>query len=399
MSEGKAGGISGYVKKYWYVVALLLIIAVALWYRTGVIDSYIIPTYGNTMYHVGVERLIVNTQHYPTQEISYGGGFPNFYVPAYRLLISSMSIVTGIDVMVMSGLMTIFLAIMVMLVMFAVAYRLTDNLYVALFTAFFFIMSPDLTIYTIRPLPELLGLFLVPFTLYFVIKENWLLAIVGAIVTALTHQMTLLVLFSVLVLYAILQLIRAALLYRKNRDHKDVYMKPVKTALWSLAPAVASCVAYGLWLIYSMGTLNIMGIAQVVNHEGNTITPALFLTIGIFVIIFSIIGLVFIVTRLLSALPAKAAAAPEGTAKNKYGLSVSADSALLIVSWAVATLLLAFNDRIFYYFPNHAFLIFPNFMDRYFTFFIQIVVIIAGYGMYALLSAIDLDVLREKPWP
>jgi hypothetical protein len=75
------------------------------------------------------------------------------------------------------------------------------------------------------------------------------------------------------------------------------------------------------------------------------------------------------------------------------------DSALLIVAWVVATLLLAFNDRIFYYFPNHAFLIFPNFMDRYFTFFVQIVVIIAGYGMYALLSALDLDVLKEKPWP
>jgi hypothetical protein len=356
------------------------------------------------MYHVGVERLVVNTQHYPTQEISYGGGFPNFYVPAYRLLIASMSIVTGIDVMAMSGLMTIFLAIMVMLVMFAVAYRLTDNLYVALFTAFFFIMSPDLTIYTIRPLPELLGLFLVPFTLYFVIKGNWLFAIAGAIITALTHQMTLLVLFSVLVLYAILQLIRAGLLYRKNREHRDVYMKPVKTALLSLAPAVVCCIAYGLWLMYSMGTVNIMGIAQVVNHEGNTITPALFLTMGIFVIIFSVIGMVFILVRVSKAWPAPvpagaAAAVPEGAVKNKYGLSVSVDSALLIVSWAVATLLLAFNDRIFYYFPNHAFLIFPNFMDRYFTFFIQIVVIIAGYGMYALLSAIDLDVLREKPWP
>jgi len=404
MSKSTADGWLAYIKKYWYIVALILIIGIALWYRTGVIDSYIIPTYGNTMYHVGVERLTVTTQHYPTTEISYGGGFPNFYVPAYRLLIASMSTVTGIDVMVMSGLMTVLLAIMIILVMYVVAYRLTDNLYVALFAAFFFIMSPELTIYTIRPLPELLGLFLVPFTLYFVYKEKWLLAIFGAIITALTHQMTLLVLFSVIVLYAILQLIRAGWLYRGDKEHKGAYVKPFRTALSCLAPAVVACIAYGIWLIYSMGTIDILGIAQVVNHEGNTVDPGLFLRMGVFVLLFFIIGLFFIGVKLLRsrrapAAGAEAANAPKDTRKNDYGIDISVDSALLIVAWVVATLLLAFNDRIFYYFPNHAFLIFPNFMDRYFTFFVQIVVIIAGYGMYALLSALDLDVLKEKPWP
>ena len=404
MSKSIGDTLRAYVKKYWYVVALLLIIAVALWYREGIIDNYVIPTYGNTMYHVGVERLVVDTQHYPTQEISYGGGFPNFYVPAYRLLIASMSIVTGIDVMVMSGLMTIFLSVMIILVMYLVAYKLTNNLYIALFAAFFFVMSPELTIYTIRPLPEVLGLFLVPLTLYFVIQEKWFFAALGAIVTALTHQMTLLVLFSVIVLYAILQLIRAGWLYRKNKEQREVFMKPLRTALWCLAPALIACVAYGIWLMYSMGTIDFLGIAQVVNHEGNTVDPALFLRMGIFVLIFCIIGLVFIGYTLLKP---KRSPAPEASPqdaskaikKNEYLPNISVDSALLIVAWSVSTLLLAFNDRIFYYFPNHAFLIFPNFMDRYFTFFVQIVVIIAGYGMYALLSALDLDVLREKPWP
>jgi len=82
-------------------------VLIALWYRMGIIDSYIIPTYGNTMYHVGIERETILTGYYPTEELSYGGGFPNFYVPAYRLLIVSMCVATGIDPMVMSGLMTI----------------------------------------------------------------------------------------------------------------------------------------------------------------------------------------------------------------------------------------------------------------------------------------------------
>jgi hypothetical protein len=64
---------------------------------------------------------------------------------------------------------------------------------------------------------------------------------------------------------------------------------------------------------------------------------------------------------------------------------------------AVTTLLLTFNDKIFYTFPDHKFLIFPNFMDRYLTFFAQISIIIAAFGMYYLLRALDLDVLKEKP--
>ena len=63
----------------------------------------------------------------------------------------------------------------------------------------------------------------------------------------------------------------------------------------------------------------------------------------------------------------------------------------------MTTLLLTFNDKIFYFFPDHKFLIFPNFMDRYLTFFGQICIIIAAFGMYYLLRAIDLGVLKEKP--
>lgn len=376
------GQLLGLIKKYWFMAALLLIVLVALWYRMGIINNYVVPTYGNTMYHVGIERETILTQHYPNYELSYGGGFPHFYVPAYRLLISSMSVATGIDPMVMSGLMTITIAIFILLAMFAVAYRLSDNLYIAFFAAFFFLMSPEITIFTMRPLPELLGLFMVPFTLYFVIRKSWWLAAFGAVITALTHQMTLATLVAVIGVYMAFQLVRAAVVYFREKDKKSRYMEPLKTALWCLAPILAACVTYALWQVYSLGTLSIFGIAQVVYREGNPVDLPLFLRTGVFVLPFFVIGLVFILSGLWDSLHNK-----PGNKKDEYGYRITPDAALLMLAWVIITLLLTFNDK----FDIHIF------MDRFFTFYVQVAIIIAGFGMYALLKAVDLDVLKVKP--
>jgi hypothetical protein len=380
------------VKKHWLTAALLIIILIALWYRLGIIDSYVIPTYGNTMYHVGIERVTVLTQHYPQYELSYGGGFKNFYVPAYRLLIASRSVATGIDPMIMSGLMTITIAIFILLVMFALAYRLSGSLYVGLFAAFFFLISPEITIFTMRPLPEILGLFMVPFTLYFVIRKSWLMACIGAMITALTHQMTLAALAAVLGLYAVFLFIRAGQAYVK----KEKAGEKLREALLCLAPILSACATYGAWQMYSLGTLSLSGTAQLMYHEGNTVDLPLFLRTGIFVLIFFAIGLVYIYGRTLRA------------GKAEYGTIVTADTALMALAWIIATLVLAFNDHInpliqlintytgsIVAIPTIP--IFPLFMDRFFTFFVQIAIIIAGFGMYAFLKAVGLDVLKVEP--
>jgi hypothetical protein len=374
------------------VAALLLIIGVAIWYRLGAIESYVVPTYGNTMYHVGIERLTVLTQHYPDYEISYGGGFPNFYVPAYRLLIASMSVATGIDVLAMSGLMVIVIGTMALLAMFALAYRMSDNKYVALFAAFFFVMSPDITIYTIRPFPELLGLFMVPFTLYFVVRKNWAMAIIGAALTALTHQMTLAALAAILGIYAVLLLIRAGLAYAKKKEYRIGF----EEALGCVATILAACVTYGAWQLYTLGTLSLMKTNQVVYHEGNVVDLPLFLRVGTFVLIFFAIGLFYFFGKSHRA------------DKAGYGVTVTAETTLLAFAWIVATLILMLNDRIN---PLIQFLntyvggimaiptieMFPLFMDRFFTFFVMIAIIVAAFGMYAILEAMGLDVLKAKP--
>lgn len=370
------------LRKHWHWLALILILLVALWYRLGIIDSYVIPTYGNTMYHVGIERETVLTGFYPTMELSYGGGFPNFYVPAYRLLIASMSVATGIDPMVMSGLMTIVIALFILMAIYILALRLSHNKYVALFAAFFFIMSPEITIFTMRSLPELLGLFLTPLTIYFILKEEWGLAVIGAIVTALTHQMTLAALVGIIGLYAVLQLIWAAWLYNRSRTDKQVsYMEKLKYAIWCFVPAFAACATYGLWQVYSLGTLSLFGLAQVVNREGNVVDLPLFARTGIFVLIFFAIGLASILYDWWAA--RKPSQQPQ---KTGYELPVDTNAVLLILSWLVVTIVLMKNDLL----GIHIF------MDRFFTFFVMIAIVVAGYGMYAVLSALDLDVLKEK---
>lgn len=393
MTDNVRGKVLDLIKHNWYKVALILIIIIALWYRLGIINSFVIPTYGNTMYHVGIERETIVTGYYPTLELSYGGGFHNFYVPAYRMLIASMSVATGIDPMVMSGLMTITVAIFILLALYALALRLSNNLYIALFAAFFFLMSPDLTIYTMRPLPELLGLLLVPFTIYFVIQKNWPVAVLGAIATALTHQMTLLTLFAVISLYTAFQLIRAGYIYYKRKDRKEDYMPIVKQAMWCVVVAGVACLTYALWQMYSMGTLNILNIAQVVNREGNPVDLPLFARTGVFVLPFCAIGLVYIISEWLKTLREPKAETATGQAsstnpgKSEYAFHITTDSVLLIIAWVIMTLLLTFND----WFGIHIF------MDRFLTFFAQIAVVVAGFGMYALLSAFGLDILKEKP--
>ena len=138
------------VLRYAIIIALF---GLFVSYRLNVLQGYVIPTYGNTLFHVGIERLTIESGHIPTQELSYNGGFPNFYVPAYRLLVASQSLFSGIDPMVMSGLLTITLAIAVFSVIYAFTKQLVDAS-AAVCALFFLALSPEITIFTIRALPE-----------------------------------------------------------------------------------------------------------------------------------------------------------------------------------------------------------------------------------------------------
>jgi hypothetical protein len=338
-------------------VAIIALFILYVSYRLNVLGGYVIPTYGNTMYHVGIERLTLDTGHYPTQELSYNGGFPNFYVPAYRLLIVSQSSFSGIDPMVMSGLMTIALAAAVFGVIYAFSKQLVGAS-AAVCALLFLTLSPGVTIFTIRALPELLGLVMFPLTLFFILKNRTegpfqfngyvVLSIIAAAVTALTHQITLLVLALVLVVYALTQI--------KNRNE---FLK-------AIVPLVAVIAVYGLWQVYSLHTLSILGIAQVKYHEGTPVdffasasSVGFFDEAGLLVLPFSAIGLFWL-------------------ERNKV------EKRFLVYSWVIATLLLTKNDLFGI----------DIFMDRFLTFFIESLIIVGGIGAFAVLQFLDARIGR-----
>ena len=174
-------------------------------------------------------------------------------------------------------------------------------------------------------------------------------------------------------------------------------MEKLKYTVMCFITAFAACVTYGIWQMYSLGTLSLMGTAQLKNHEGNTVDAPLFLRTGIFVLIFFALGLIYLYSHVK---------APNAK-KSEDGVTITADSALLISAWIITTLILTFNDHInpiiqlintytgsIVTIPTIS--VFPIFMDRFFTFFVMMAVIVAGYGMYAVLSAIDLDIIKEK---
>jgi hypothetical protein len=340
------------VLSYVVIVALFVLFVS---YRLNVLGSYVIPTYGNTMYHVGIERVTLETGHYPTQELSYNGGFPNFYVPAYRLLIASQSAFSGIDPMVMSGLMTIALAIAV----FGAIYGFSKQLVgagAAVCALFFLTISPGITIFTIRALPELLGLVMLPLTLFFVLTNKTggpfkfngyvALSVIAAAVTALTHQITLLVLALVLTVYALTQI-----------NNRNEFLKAV-------VPLVALIAVYGLWQVYSLHTLSILGLAQVKYHEGtpvgffgSTSTVGFFDEAGLLVVPFAVIGSVWLEIK-------------------------KVDKRFLLYSWILASFLLTKNDLFGI----------DIFMDRFLTFFIESLIVVGGIGAFAVLRFLDVRV-------
>jgi len=335
--------------RYGVIVALFILFVS---YRLNVLQGYVIPTYGNTLYHVGIERLTLDSGHYPTQELSYNGGFPNFYVPAYRLLVASQSLFSGIDPMVISGLLTITLSIAT----FGVIYALTKQLAhasAAVCALFFLTLSPELTIFTIRALPELLGLFMLPLTLFFVLANRTsapfklngyvVLSVIAAAVTALTHQMTLLTLALVLAAYALTQI--------KN---KNEFLK-------AFIPLVTVMVVYALWQVYTLHTVSILGLSQVKYHEG---TPVDFLASEVRVGFFERAGL------LLLPFAAIGLAWLERNRTNKR---------FLLYSWIVASLLLTKNDL----------LGIGIFMDRFLTFFVESLIVAGGIGAYAVLQFLN----------
>ena len=304
------------------------------------------------MYHVGIERLTIQTGFYPTEELSYNGGFQHFYLPSYRLYVSSLSLITGIDPMVMSGMVTIITSLAICGIIYAITKRASTP-FAGVCALFLLMLSPEMIIFSIRALPELLGSFTFPLTLYFILLNKGdkpfnlnaylYLSIFAASLTALTHQMTLLTLALVLVIYGLTQLKNKAELFNA----------------W--VPLAAAVIAYGIWQLYSLHTISILGLAQVKFHEGmpvslftNDYNVGFFDRTGFLPIPLFIIGIIYLEYK-------------------------KADKRFLLYAWIAASLILTKNDL----------LGISIFMDRFLTFMVEGMIVLGGIGAYAILEILD----------
>jgi hypothetical protein len=176
----------------------------------------------------------------------------------------------------------------------------------------------------------------------------------AAAVTALTHQMTLATLALALAGYAITQI--------RNKNE----------LLKALIPLVTAVAAYGIWQMYSLHTLSILGIAQVRYHEGTPVdflgsasTVGFFDRAGLLVAPFAAVGLAWL-------------------ERNKTS------KRFLLYSWVITGLLLT---------ENNLFGI-DIFMDRFLTFFVESLIVAAGIGAFAVLQFLDARLakaIEKKP--
>ncbi|MCK4327593.1 MAG: hypothetical protein KAW41_03885 [Candidatus Diapherotrites archaeon] len=293
-----------------------------IWYRLKALEGLVHPTYGNTMYHTGIIRAIVETGFMPVYDLSYGGFTKSFYVPAYRLFTASVSSLSGTDPIVSAGLMVVALGAVSICAIYLLGKEFGGP-WAGACCAILFVLSPELTIYTIRPFPEVLGVPMLLLALYFVKKQDLGMAVLASVLTALTHQTSAAVLGSVLLVYSVLA-----------RDKKAA------VALLSMF------VAYFAWQLYALNSLDIFSMRQIALKESGKITLMHVERIGLFALLAAPIGAIKAV-------------------KKRHWL---------LASFAIAALLLAKNE----------WLGIGIFNDRLFTFLALAVVVLGGVGLAEL---------------
>ena len=297
-----------------------------LWYRTKALASFVHPTYGNTMYHTGMIRLIAETGFMPIYDLSYGGFTKSFYVPAYRLFVGALSVFSNMDAATAAGLAVIFFGMVAIIAAYLLGKELGGE-WAGVFTALLFVISSELTIYTLRSFPEVLGIPLFLLTLYFLQKGYLRLTVLTAVLTTLSHQTTAVALGAVLLLHAIV-----------NRN---------KTSALAL---IASVLAYFSWQLYALGSLDVMSMQQIAHKESGVIGYDNIERIGAFALMFAPIGLIRVIK----------------------------DRKILLLSFAFATLLLAKNELFGI----------GIFTDRLYTFFALSVLVFGGIGMAEIKKAL-----------
>src|SRR3989338_6519820 len=175
--------------KRWIYALLLIAIAASVYSHSMVWKEFYYPTFGNTNLHVAFAQHILTHGEYPIQnDYSYGGGIPTLYVPGYRLLLAGTALIAGnMDFAV--RLLVMLFAVLLPVGFFLFTRELFGDV-TGVAAAFFASLPAELLIYTVRPLPQALGLALLPFAFYAIAADKRKAAFALTIAIALIHQET-----------------------------------------------------------------------------------------------------------------------------------------------------------------------------------------------------------------
>jgi len=334
------------------IVVCVLLLAIALSFAAHwmVFSRWMMPTYGNTNVHVANARELVQSGKYPIQnDYSYGGGIPNLYVPVYRFALAQSIVFFNGDFDSASRAMVMLVALLIPLGFFIFTRRAFGTL-AGLAAAFLASILPEFLIYTVRPLPQALGLALLPIVLFAFASEKRNLALFLTAITVLTHQEAGVFLVGCFFVAGIVKI--AIDSWKPNRLVIGEFAR-LAFACWAVG-----VIAYVGWHFFVMGNVNIFDLAQFHHHEGNVLEPKAFLEkTGNVVAALGIIGLVSALLLFLNK------------GKNKANWAL-----FFLLSCALAGLAAVKNDLVGI----------RVFMDRFLVFLQVPLIALAGVGLASI---------------
>ncbi|MFH1106279.1 MAG: hypothetical protein V1787_00120 [Candidatus Micrarchaeota archaeon] len=282
-------------------LALACAVVLSMYTHSMVFREWTMPTYGNTFIHVASIRHAVTYGSYPMEDYSYGGGIPNLYVPFYRIFVADTVLLTGLSIDFVSRAAVMLFSVLFPLAFFALGRRMFGD-WAGVFAAFFCSLPGELLIYTVRPLPQALGMVLLPVAFLALYSERRRAAMFLAFAVAMVHQEAAVFYAGVTLGYFLLVMAFFAVSFilsdpRSGRTSGVVsgFFEDKRGVRLAFVCFLVATLTYLLWHYWVMHTFDIFELAQFKNHEGGFITVESFLTkTGLVVASLSILGLLFV---------------------------------------------------------------------------------------------------------
>lgn len=333
-----------------------LILLGNIWMNYQGVTQFILPNYGNTMYQLAFSRFIMEHGERVPLALEYGGLSRNYYVPGFRVLIGVMGIVLSHDIVPTAQIFMVLFSLIFPLVFYSIGKRLTGRPAGGLAVALMFLTAPELQIYVVRPLPQMLGLFFIPLIVYAFTLSYSLMALFGFMVAMIHPQSMASVCFTLgmaALLYSVV-IMRSILFLRRPVSGRELFM------LIGIALLVGG--PYLLWHRLQAGTFSLDVLAPARFKEfGKSLGISDYLRTGEFVFAFGIVGayLLSLDTRY---------AHPRGR--------------MLVLGWVLGTFLLTKNEVLGV--GSHT--------ERFLAFLQEALVVTSGLVAYYLWRLLDDDV-------